>query len=354
MAPKKKIVVPTAVAGREPDTAVAGREPDKQEPWVPERAQDIRTISNWVIKMVRLAGTGDQLAIDWALQQGFAEDKLMPESIALPQYVHRDAPGETHLGAFNPELRLVVFEWRKFWDNIAQWRLSEPGVRGIRASGPDTPDGCFCMHDGRPDPRVGGANKYFLVFFWDEPEGLLLGVRCDASGGKPSFKAPFESEASFTWRTGVRAQTSTHFTSGPDANPGGGGRPAGQTRLPCGPQPQQGVPMPVASFEDAQYIYAEEILGLRASGPEIAHTVPKAKTQRDAPPQHSQSEAQPKMQPEAPSNFGSTPAQVAQTAPWQHQHGSESRLIIVRLSNVRVCKFDRLPIRVWIVCVRHI
>ena len=112
--------------------------------------------------------------------------------------------------------------------------------------------------------------------------------------------------------------------------------------------------MPVASFEDAQYIYAEEILGLRASGPEIAHTVPKAKTQRDAPPQHSQSEAQPKMQPEAPSNFGSTPAQVAQTAPWQHQHGSESRLIIVRLSNVRVCKFDRLPIRVWIVCVRHI
>ena len=40
MAPKKKIVVPTAVAGREPDTAVAGREPDKQEPWVPERAQD--------------------------------------------------------------------------------------------------------------------------------------------------------------------------------------------------------------------------------------------------------------------------------------------------------------------------
>jgi len=163
MPPKKKIHVPV----------LAGQLPMFQEPWHPERAQDVRTVSNWLIKLVRLAGTGDAQSMNVLHAQGISEDRPLPDEVLLPQYFHRTQPGETHLGEFDFDSRRVSLKWRDVWENFAAWAMADPGMNAdMRAiSDRHPPDACFCTHDGVPDPRAEGANKYHLVFMWEDPGG---------------------------------------------------------------------------------------------------------------------------------------------------------------------------------------
>ena len=83
---------------------------------------------------------------------------------------------------------------------------------------------------------------YFLVLIWQDPDGaehFLLGAKCNANGAKPSFKAPFTAPTQQTYRTGDVAKTAVHFTSGPEARSGSGGKPRAQTQLPSGGYKQE-------------------------------------------------------------------------------------------------------------------
>jgi len=102
MAPKKKIDVPV----------LAGQLPIFQQAWIPERAQDLRTISNWLIKLVRPAGTRDAEAMNALNAQGISEDAPLPDEVELPQYFRRTQPGETHLGELDFNSRRVILKWR--------------------------------------------------------------------------------------------------------------------------------------------------------------------------------------------------------------------------------------------------
>ena len=213
------------------------------EPAKPYTASEVRKFSNWLRKIVRLAATKDQYAMDWAKEQDITEQEPLPDSIWIPQYFHEKEEGKTNLGSFDYKLPYVRFQWKKFWQHIAQQcKNTEPNIEGTRASGPDPPDSCFCTHDGVPDPRVEGANMYFLVLLWQDPddgEHFLLGAKCNAKGAKPSFKAPFTAPTQQTYRTGDVAKTAVHFTSGPAARSGSGGKPRAQTQLPSGGYKQE-------------------------------------------------------------------------------------------------------------------
>ena len=125
------------------------------EPAKPYKASEVRKYSNWLRKIVRLAATKDQYAMDWAKEQDITEQEPLPDSIWIPQYFHEKEEGKTNLGSFDYKLPYVRFQWKKFWQHIAQQcKNTEPNIEGTRASGPDPPDSCFCTHDGVPDPRV--------------------------------------------------------------------------------------------------------------------------------------------------------------------------------------------------------
>ena len=213
------------------------------EPAKPYTASEVRKYSNWLRKIVRLAATKDQYAMDWAKEQDITEQEPLPDSIWIPQYFHEKEEGKTNLGSFDYKLPYVRFQWKKFWQHIAQQcKNTEPNIEGTRASGPDPPDSCFCTHDGTPDARVAGANMYFLVLIWQDPddaEHFLLGAKCNANGAKASFKAPFTAPTQQTYRTGDVAKTAVHFTSGPEARSGSGGKPRAQTQLPSGGYKQE-------------------------------------------------------------------------------------------------------------------
>ena len=212
------------------------------EPAKPYTASEVRKFSNWLRKIVRLAATGDHNAMEWAMEQDITEQEPLPNSIWIPQYFHETEKDKTHLGSFDYKQPYVRFDWKEFWQHIAQWKNTEPNIAGTRASGPDPPDSCFCTHDGVSDPRVEGANMYFLVLIWQDPRGaehFLLGAKCNAKGTKPSFKAPFTAPTQQTYRTGDVAKTSVHFTSGPEARSGSGGKPRAQTQLPSGGYKQE-------------------------------------------------------------------------------------------------------------------
>ena len=270
-APKKIHVMPTGakkieIPLEEPRASglEEGTAPHLQPPWVPVRAQDLRTVSNWVIKIVRLAATGDPDAQQWAQQQGVSEDLPLPASIDLPQCVHQTDGQCTHQSSFDYRRRWVKFNWHAFFESIRHWVVAAPEVQGTRASGPDPPIACFCTHDGVPDPRVRGSNKYFLVLFWDrsgclgvgDQEDYLLGVVTSHSGARPSFKAPFDGPVQQTWRTGTVARTAVHCTSGPQTRVGRYSRPVPpelrQAPLMASPTPQTEAPGPLVSVEAAQ------------------------------------------------------------------------------------------------------
>jgi len=79
----------------------------------------------------------------------------------------------------------------------------------------------------------------------------LIGARCEASGGKPSFKVPFDSPVPLTYCTGSVAQTAVHFTSGPAARAGKRVAHVPQVPLPCGPVAKVAGTKPIGSLADA-------------------------------------------------------------------------------------------------------
>ena len=202
----------------------------------------VRQAGNWLIKMVRLADTGDQQCGTHCAAQGISSRAPLPDSLWLPSYWHDRRPGHQHEGTFCWDSMPCAFRWKDLWRSVERW-VRPAALRDFpqsrAASVRHPPDSCWCTHNGVPDPLVDGANKYLIVFIWNDPGGLMVGVHCGAHGHKPDIQTNFQAEVPYTCQTGMVARTAAMFTDGPSARWSAGNPHRPQAPLPSGPVPQQ-------------------------------------------------------------------------------------------------------------------
>jgi hypothetical protein len=82
----------------------------------------IRQVANWVIKLVRLAETGDLKAREWAVANW-----ELPEELTVPQWVE-DAD-DARFGQFDYDLRPVVFRWKDLAAMIPEKEQASGGAQ---------------------------------------------------------------------------------------------------------------------------------------------------------------------------------------------------------------------------------
>ena len=187
--------------------------------WVPANPKDTRTCANWLIKMVRCLAAKDPAAQEWQAETGFSEDTLLPDTIMIPQYVHKSEQGQTHKGDFmdDAEHWRISVQWERIWEAVQ-------ANRDCPMIGKGRPLGCCVTHDGRPDPRVEGSNKYFLLFIWasDLPDvHEFAGAAPTNDGIKVQWKFPFYGDDKNFDATGpgTAGQVAAHLTHGHEASP---------------------------------------------------------------------------------------------------------------------------------------